>query len=281
MKFSERLGYTVQKESLVKDDLTEDLKNTLWNVICEEVLDNISNSLEFVGVNQRERYSALAKFYRSLWKDFLKRTMDELEVEKGAIDEENAYDELRMWFFDAEWYSIYDFLEYLAGEFGSNFTGVCNEYLEREFSGYRFVNNKLLELTSDEELIEISNLISSENLEASVYTHLNSAIELLSDRYNPDYRNSIKESICAVESFSKIALDNRTITLGTALKEFEKRYHIPKALSKSFQTIYGYVSDQGGIRHGLKHEDIPIDMAEARLMLVYSSAFINYLKAKL
>lgn len=280
MKFSERLGYTPKKGSLIKDNLPEELQNTLWNVICDEILDNLSNSIEYVGVNQRERYSALSRFYRSLWKDFLKYPMDQLEFDNGAVDED-AYDEFRLWYFNVEWYNIYDLLEYLAGEFGANFTSVCNEYLEREFSGYRFVNNRLLELTSDEELIEISNLLSSENLEPSVYIHLNSSIELLSDRYNPDYRNSIKESICAVESFSKIALNNRVITLGAALKEFEKKYHIPRALSKSFQTIYGYVSDQGGIRHGLNHEDIPIDMAEARLMLVYSSAFINYLKAKL
>jgi hypothetical protein len=42
--------------------------------------------------------------------------------------------------------------------------------------------------------------------EDAVSEHLNTAIGFLSDRKNPHYRNSIKESISAVESLMKSSL---------------------------------------------------------------------------
>jgi len=43
--------------------------------------------------------------------------------------------------------------------------------------------------------------------------------------------------------------------------------------------IYGYTSDEGGIRHAMLEEKI-IDFEDAKFMLVSCSAFINYLIMK-
>lgn len=106
------------------------------------------------------------------------------------------------------------------------------------------------------------------------------ALNLLSDRKNPDYRNSVKESISAVESICKIIINNDSTTLGQALKEIEKRHKIPGSLKNAFSALYGYTSDEGGIRHALLEGDSNVDLEEARFMLVACSAFINYLISK-
>ena len=148
-------------------------------------------------------------------------------------------------------------------------------------SAYRFVDGKLIEISSEEEIIEIETAITNANKFISVKTHIKTAITLISDRKNPDYRNSIKESISAVEAICKIISKNDKSTLGQALNEIEKTHKIPLSLKTAFSALYGYTSDKGGIRHSLLESDVKIELEEARFMLVTCSAFVNYLLNKI
>jgi len=95
----------------------------------------------------------------------------------------------------------------------------------------------------------------------------------LSDRNKPDYRNSIKESISAVEYIvGKITGKH---TLGNGLKKLGKV--IPKTLKVAFEKLYAYTNDVGGIRHALNDAKENVTFKEAKFMLVVCSAFINYL----
>jgi len=73
---------------------------------------------------------------------------------------------------------------------------------------------------------------------------------------------------------------NPKATLGDALSMLEKNNHLHPALKKGFSTIYGYTSDEGGIRHAMLDEPT-ITVTDAKFFLVSCSTFINYLKAKL
>ena len=147
-------------------------------------------------------------------------------------------------------------------------------------SAYRFVDNKLIEINSKEEIVEIETAIKNTDKFTSVKAHLKRAVELYSDRKTPDYRNSIKESISAVESLSKIITKNEKTTLGQALKELETKHNIPGSLKSAFSSLYGYTSDEGGIRHSLLTSGVSVDIEEARFMLIACSAFVNYLISK-
>ena len=102
------------------------------------------------------------------------------------------------------------------------------------------------------------------------------------DRRKPDYENSIKESISAVESICCIITEQsgKTATLGKTIKQLkDKGVHIHQSLESAFSSMYGYTSDENGIRHG------SIDFQEAhaedaKYMLVSCSAFVNYLIEK-
>lgn len=102
---------------------------------------------------------------------------------------------------------------------------------------------------------------------------------MLSDRKNPDYRNSIKESISAVESLARILTKNNKATLGDALRLLEQRRGLHLALREAFSKLYGYTSDEQGIRHAMLDEP-KISAADAKFFLLSCTSFINYLKSQ-
>ncbi len=110
--------------------------------------------------------------------------------------------------------------------------------------------------------------------------HIRTAIWLYSNRQSPDYRNSIKESISAVESVVKLVAGSETAKLGDALKVLEKKHSLHPSLKEGFNKIYGYTSDEAGIRHALIDKESVVDESDALLMLVTCSAFCNYLHAR-
>ena len=105
------------------------------------------------------------------------------------------------------------------------------------------------------------------------------ALSLISDRDHPDYSNSIKESITAVEVVCEIIIDKQA-TLGDALTELEKQgVVIHPALKSAFSKLYGYTSDAAGIRHAGQLDGKDATFDEAKYMLISCSAFVNYLIA--
>lgn len=155
-----------------------------------------------------------------------------------------------------------------------------NEVLENEKSGYRILNDIVVKISNETELESIK--IASNTRYNPVNMHIRKAISLYSDKEQPDYENSIKESISAVESMCCIITESTGAqsTLGNTLKKLEsKGVLIHSAMKSAFEKLYGYTSDQDGIRHG------GIDFKgaseeDAKYMLVSCSAFVNYLNEK-
>ncbi|KKL64859.1 hypothetical protein LCGC14_2160790, partial [marine sediment metagenome] len=127
---------------------------------------------------------------------------------------------------------------------------------------------------------EIEEALEDDYYFKPVSIHINDALKFLSDRKEPNYRNSVKESISAVESICQIITQNKNVTLGKALKRIEDHIKIHGALKNAFSQLYGYTSSEGGIRHALLDES-NIDFEDAKFMLISCSAFINYLKVKI
>jgi len=56
-----------------------------------------------------------------------------------------------------------------------------------------------------------------------------------------------------------------------------EKLDIHPAMKQGFSNLYGWTSDEGGIRHGKFTEPLGICKREARYMLITISAFRNYL----
>lgn len=164
----------------------------------------------------------------------------------------------------------YDLIDYKAE---------INELFQREYVGYRFIDGEITPISDDIEVAEIEKSLDIEF--QGCKSHIRKALGFLSDRENPDYKNSIKESISAVESICQIIAQNSKATLGEALKKLEEHgVKIHKAMKKSFSSLYGYTSDEGGIRHCEGIFESNVTFEEAKFMLVSCSAFVNYLIAE-
>ena len=101
----------------------------------------------------------------------------------------------------------------------------------------------------------------------------------MSNRDNPDFRNSVKESVSAVESACRHLTEMPSATLGEALKKLDQMDPLHGALKDGILKLYGWTSDEGGIRHSLVESD-NVKHADAQFMLVACSAFVNYLFAR-
>ena len=140
------------------------------------------------------------------------------------------------------------------------------------------MDSKVAPITSEEEIKAIEKALdgSKNNIEM----HLSKALKLFSDREQPDYRNSIKESISAVEVLCRELTGEST--LGNALKKLESRgIAIQSQLKEAFIKLYAYTNQPNtGIRHSLMDDDATYHPSynEAYFMLVSCSAFINYLR---
>ena len=150
-----------------------------------------------------------------------------------------------------------------------------NDLFEKEYVGYRFVDKLIVPITDKIEIDAIETAIkdSTEN----VAVHLRKALQYISDRDKPDYENSFKESITAVEAACNEIVGEKT-TLDAALKKLKDAgVEIHGALKEAFKKLYGYAGDGKGIRHAGDLGGPESTFAEAQFMLVSCSAFINYL----
>lgn len=157
----------------------------------------------------------------------------------------------------------------------SNFLNVL---FEKEYVGYRFVGDIIVPITDENEIKAINESVQSPY--DVVNGHMSKSIALLSDREKPDYENSIKESISAVEALCEIftGIKGKEASLGKMLKKIEDDGAvIHSAMKSAFNILYGYTSDAKGIRHAGDIGGPSSTFEEAKFMLVSCSAFINYL----
>src|SRR5581483_2389444 len=141
------------------------------------------------------------------------------------------------------WNEVYDFIEFsltVAPEsLSEGFTEFANGVLEQESSAYRFVEDQIVQITSPFEIQAVEGAITGSK-HGAASEHLRQALEHLSDRKNPDFRNSIKESISAVESICRSITGDSSATLGKALTQLERDTKLHPALKQSFSALYGY-----------------------------------------
>ena len=265
------MGMLPAEKRIQIKSIDDDLRNSLWNALTIFYWKTFKPR-DRLGVISG---STLDRLFHALWWDYFKKPLDTIPRYYG--DNNGGLNFFRKYFFDATWHEVYDFIEFIPlchpGR-AKEFRSLCNQYLERENSAYRFVNGRIAEITSSDEIEEIENAMSHSIPYDGVREHLHAALLMLSDRTNPDYRNSIKESISAVESLCRTVSGNDKAMLSAALKILKDKGLHP-ALESAFQSLYGYTSDANGIRHALL-EKSNLTSAEARFMLIICSAFTNY-----
>lgn len=269
MRFSERMGITPVSDVIQVDGMNGTLRGGLWNVLLDAEFGRTGFLNEY-----NRRSPRIYAFSKALWADYFKIPVDERPVRRSEV-----LDAIREYFFGCEWFEVYDFLEFCCTYYGEGIVEPVNAMLERELSAYRVINGRVAPIASPEEVDTVQEALGDPTFPgASV--HLKTALDLLSSKTKPDYRNSIKESISAVESACCTITGATSASLGAALKVMAKNHSLHKALTDSFLKLYGYTSDGDGIRHAML-EETSLSQADAIYFLVSCSAFVNYLKSRM
>jgi hypothetical protein len=265
MRFSQRNGLTKAPEALRPEAMPDDLRNTLWNAIAS-VIDSRLDP---------------AYITESYWRDYVKQPIDSRPA--------GAWDVFKRDFLSADYAGVYDRVEFLLEHIDDTWVKVLgkrfgklakaiNWALERELAAYRLVNGLIVPVTSQQEVDALDEALSLTGPFSGAQTHIASALAHLSSRQNPDYRNSIKESISAVEAAAAVIAGKPGATLGAALATLEKERKLHGSLKVAFSALYGYTSDANGIRHALMDEP-DLTAADAKFFLLTCSSFVNYLKS--
>jgi hypothetical protein len=275
MPFSQRHGFKPIRQVLQTDSMDVELRNRLWNLLR----DSFPDSEDGYSFSYRDN-AYLLRFCRNLWHEYFKEPTDSIPQWPNQ-----AISYIRNYFFNCQWYEVYDLVEFVVAAVSSPhnlaiYTQKSNKVLAGELSAYRFVADKLAPISSEQETRAIEGAIS-QTLDAYSTTseHLQQAVALLARKPVPDYRNSIKESISAVEAVCAVITGNQKATLGQALKVIDAEAPLHGALRSAFEKLYGYTSDADGIRHALM-EDAKLEQEDAVFMLVACSAFVSYVIAK-
>jgi len=271
--FSRRKGIRELVKVIQLESMDDELRNRLWTAITSHVLLR-SECQQVLSLSQT--MTASEQVATRVWTEYLKLPRDSMPryLQRAS----SAYEEIRRQFFSSEWWWVYDFVEFLTTEMPSEwregFAEEANAILESENAAYRLVASEIVEITSGLEIQAIEDALATPCHEAS--KHLARGLELLSDKKNRDYRNSIKESISAVESVCRAIAGSPKASLGGCLKTISEKGRLHPAMRDAFLKLYGFTSDEGGIRHSLTEQSLEPGFSEAKFMLVASSAFVSF-----
>lgn len=277
--FSERYGYTKPSDVIIRERITPEIQNAICNCY-NDLKKTISWQEENIyGYQLRSLYPEIEK---EIWVHFLNKRKIEYSDNKNIIINHIKNDSY-------EWYNKLNLIEYsiktlyylliskkVSIRIFKNFIDSLNYEFKRLNFSYRIINGLIIETTSEFEISTIEEALykNSDNIRI----HLNKALELYAQKPIGDYRNSIKESISAVEAASRNITGENVLNFK---KMEEKGILISSVLRQAFEKLYGYTNDKStGIRHALMDDTNAPEAEEALFMLVSCSAFINYLNKK-
>lgn len=290
--FSEKIGLstcTIKMQTNEFDDRTRTLiGNHLYDVLS--VVFSYASTIGISRYLNPSRQTPLQAMSSDFCKDILSEVLNvsvHLPSNKFYNWEVN-YDRFAEIISSAPYNEVLDFLWYVCHWIATHTTSTSfvheiyngfNQLFEKEYVGYRFIAGEIVPITDKSESAEIEQacLIPFDGAR----TQLQKALGFLSDREHPDYKNCVKESISAVESVCKVISGNEKAALKDAINDLiANGMNIHGSLKSAILALYGYASDEGGIRHAERETESTVTFEEAKFMMVTCSAIVNYLVAE-
>lgn len=216
--------------------------------------------------------------FAMLHRDYWERPMDELQSARVELDD------YREFFLTADFHNCFDVLQLIMQHplCPRGFVMAIQDVFEECQLAYRVDATStpvIVPAVSEQEgdvLIGAIQDLGGGGLGGAA-THLRRAGEQIRDR---NWAGSVRESIHAVESVAKRVAPGDAGTLGKALAALERQEGLHAALKRGFGALYGYTSDERGIRHALLEDESNVTQDEAIYMIGACAAFCSYLWRK-
>lgn len=265
MSFSKRMGLQIGRETIQLNSMDESLRIALYNYLHELFHDGwYDRHGDEGGVAHLAAHSVWTNFWRRAADEFPDSPYNFVTALKGNL-------------LKGYWYRAYDLLEFLMTETALPIDfGALNRILERDMSGYRIRDNLVIPVSDSSELTALDDALALRDRFKSAREHLHNALQQLAQKPDPDCRNAITEAVSAVESAARVVSGNLKATLADALKALDKNGKVHPALKDAWLKLYGYTSDEQGLRHAMTEESA-VDFPTAKYMVVSCAAFVNLL----
>lgn len=283
--FSERYGYVKPRETFVIEDFPQEVANDVCTAL-DRFDEELSHCHNEYGSSYTEFYFVDLEKY--VWSEFLHNRLADIDKLYGAHQEVT----ISTFKGTLPWYRKLDLLEEIISYLFrvvrlnsdrtlSKLTELLvkrlNSHFEMAKYGYRIVENQVVPITDSIELETITTAIDEHG---AVTIHLQEALNLYAKRPTPDYRNSVKESITAVEALCREITGEST--LDRAIPKLKtKGIDLQSQFEEGLKKLYYYTNDSTtGVRHALLNDTYVPTEADAHFMLVTCSAFVNYIRMK-
>lgn len=277
LSFSQAYGYEVPPGPLNLEELPNVARTQIWNVIY----DSFRKCLNYV--EDYNDYVVRGDWYHILYSKHV--NFDYLPIDEWDSFFDSHRKTLRAFIETQPFHKVFDLVQFVMRHDSCPVELVWElKHTFRESQLAYFIDETypptiLPWATPEEGEAFVSSLGILGN--AGLYgctTHLKKAAELINNR---DWAASVRESIHAVESIARQLDPNAGQTLGPALSEIARRGSLHPALRESFTKLYGYTSDEQGIRHALLESDeANVGLEEAVFMLGACASFASYLWRK-
>lgn len=267
LTFAQAEGVESLPSQMRRTEVSKELRAVLWNYVYSE-LNRTST---------REMYA----YVGGSWKDALKnvhvyffhRAADEFDASFAQ-----AAGAAKAAVLDSDWIGFYGWLQHLLRVKPTHdFASRINKILIYSRSPYRVIDGEVLcPIGSDEEAEVVARAFNELKKEKGLIggrEHLKAAAQELTAG---NFADSVRESMHAVESVVRSLEPSGEFS--KALSRLEASTSIHGALKKGFLAIYGFSSDEQGIRHPLLDKAAPdVDEADAIFMIGACAAFVSYL----
>ena len=279
--FSQRYGYAPLPDPMQLEELSDYLRIEIWNAIRKILLSIRSHT---VNEYHTEYY------FNKEPSLFIERVLGRvLIIAEDEIDTtyDEVYGQFKTLILQGSFNEVLDLVEILANDsqyVGEEFVNSISESFERCAAAYWLDKSKYphnffprSNEAQGESTREAIKTIRDSGMEGAE-THLRQAVAHINAQ---QFADSISDSIHAVESVAR-QIDPKSKTLGPALNSLENAGLIKHpALKEAFSKLYGYTSDEQGIRHSLLEKNSPdVDLDEAMFMFGACASFAAYLVNK-
>ena len=277
LTFSQRYGYEPLPEPMKLEEISDDLRREIWNTIREFLLEKRSGTINYYFSHDE------ARMIERVTGKLLRIAEDKVPTnyDKVMSDFERAC-------FSLSFNKLLEFLEAFMSdrEVGKGFAERIRYlfeihgaayWLDSARGSYRFAPSANKEQAqATRQAVET---VEQSDVAPGAATHLRQAVEHLNAGR---YADSIRDSIHAVESVACKIDPGASNTLGPALDSLERAGLLNhRALKSAFDRLYGYTSDEEGIRHALlEREAAGVDVDDALFMYGACASFAAYLVNK-
>jgi hypothetical protein len=269
LTFAQRVGAEPLPAQLRPDQVSKGLRAALWG----EVFMRIAACAPHGYVN------------REPWRSILFRK--HVEFDQGMADDftqnwQGQQTVLSNLFRAGQYHHVYGCIEFflMDEDCPHDLSGRISNIFEKHQAPYQIIDQQyLMPIASGEQGKLVAHALEAlrKTPMAASSAHLKHSIEFLN---KGQWAKSISESIHAVESVAR-KIEPSANTLDPALKKLAPKIKMHPALKDAFGKLYGYTSDEQGIRHALIDQPTAaVDRDDAIFMLTACAAFSSYLVNK-